>query len=65
MKEKVPKYLIIGEAFYPEEFPINDLVKEWEKAGYQLEVLTRSPSYPFGKVFKGYKNKLYQKVSRF
>jgi glycosyltransferase involved in cell wall biosynthesis len=61
MKDSVPKYLIIGEAFYPEEFLINDLVKEWEKDGFQLEVLTRSPSYPFGKVFEGYKNKLYQK----
>jgi glycosyltransferase involved in cell wall biosynthesis len=55
------KYLIIGEAFYPEEFLINDLIKVWEKDGYQLEVLTRSPSYPFGKVFKGYRNWLYQK----
>jgi glycosyltransferase involved in cell wall biosynthesis len=61
MTDKAPKYLIIGEAFYPEEFLINDLVKEWEKEGYQLEVLTRSPSYPFGKVFAGYKNRLYQK----
>jgi glycosyltransferase involved in cell wall biosynthesis len=61
LKDTIPKYLIIGEAFYPEEFLINDLVKEWEKKGYQLEVLTRSPSYPFGKVFLGYKNKLYQK----
>ena len=61
MQDKVPKYLIIGEAFYPEEFLINDLVKEWEKEGYQLEVLTRTPSYPFGKVFPGYKNKIYQK----
>lgn len=61
MKDSVPKYLIIGEAFYPEEFLINDLVKEWENEGYQLEVLTRAPSYPFGKVFPGYKNKLYQK----
>lgn len=61
MQDKVPKYLIIGEAFYPEEFLINDLVKEWEKEGYQLEVLTRSPSYPFGKVFPGYKNRIYQK----
>lgn len=61
MKENIPKYLIIGEAFYPEEFLINDLVKEWEREGYHLEILTRSPSYPFGKVFPGYKNKLYQK----
>lgn len=60
MKKK-DKILVIGEAFYPEEFLINDLVKEWEAEGYKLEVLTRSPSYPFGKVYKGYKNKLYQK----
>lgn len=61
MKDKQAKFLIIGEAFYPEDFLINDLVKEWEKDGYQLEVLTRSPSYPFGKIFAGYKNRLYHK----
>jgi len=59
MKE-TKKALVLGEAFYPEDFLINDLVQEWEKAGYQLEVLTRSPSYPFGKVYEGYKNKIYQ-----
>jgi glycosyltransferase involved in cell wall biosynthesis len=57
----VVKYLVIGEAFYPEDFLINDLVKEWEQEGHQIEVLTRAPSYPAGKVFPGYKNKLYQK----
>lgn len=56
------KALIIGEAFFPEDFIINDLVKEWKNRGYELEVLTRTPSYPFGKVFKGYKNKLYQQT---
>jgi glycosyltransferase involved in cell wall biosynthesis len=61
MKKNARKYLIVGEAFYPEEFLINDVVKEWESKGYQLDVLTRAPSYPFGKVFPGYKNKLYQK----
>lgn len=59
MKRK-NKALIIGEAFYPEDFIINDLVKEWEHEGYQLEVLTRTPSYPFGKVYEGYQNKIYQ-----
>lgn len=54
------KALILGEAFYPEDFLINDLVTEWEKNGYQFEVLTRSPSYPYGKVYEGYKNKIYQ-----
>lgn len=54
------KALVLGEAFYPEDFIINDLVKEWEKDGYEFEVLTRAPSYPFGKVYEGYKNKIYQ-----
>ncbi|WP_297973719.1 glycosyltransferase family 4 protein [uncultured Bacteroides sp.] len=58
--KKAKKTLVLGEAFYPEDFLINDLVREWEKDGYQFEVLTRTPSYPFGKVYEGYKNKIYQ-----
>lgn len=54
------KTLILCEVFYPEDFLINDLVKIWEQQGRNLEVLTRVPSYPFGKVFSGYKNKIYQ-----
>lgn len=56
------KALIVCEAFYPEDFIINDLVLEWKKEGYELEVLTRAPSYPFGKVYNGYKNKIYQQT---
>ena len=54
------KTLVLGEAFYPEDFIINDLVQEWEKEGRKIEVLTHAPSYPYGHVYKGYKNKLYQ-----
>ena len=56
------KILIIGEAFFPEEFVINDLAKYWKDNGYSVEVLTRTPSYPQGKTFSGYKNRLYQKT---
>lgn len=56
------RLLVIGEAFYPEDFIINDLVKEWDAKGYNIEVLTRTPSYPFGKPYDGYKNKIYQKT---
>lgn len=58
--KKNKKVLVLGEAFYPEDFLINDLVKEWEKEGRQFEALTRAPSYPFGKVYEGYKNRIYQ-----
>ncbi|MFR3332095.1 MAG: glycosyltransferase family 4 protein [Odoribacter splanchnicus] len=57
---KTKKALVIGEVFYPEDFLINDLVREWEKGHYEVEVLTRAPSYPFGKVYEGYRNRIYQ-----
>lgn len=54
------KLLIISEVFYPEEFLINDLAKYWKRNGIDVHVLTRNPSYPFGKIYSGYKNKLFQ-----
>lgn len=53
--------LIITEVFSPEEFLINDIAQQWIAEGKKVSVLTRNPSYPFGKVFKGYTNKLYSK----
>ena len=35
--------------------------KHWVKLGYEVTVLTCNPNFPHGKVYKGYKNKLYQK----
>lgn len=53
--------LLVSERFYPEEFTINDLATAWAEKGYKVKVLTQVPSYPYGKVFKGYKNLCYQK----
>jgi glycosyltransferase involved in cell wall biosynthesis len=55
------KILIVTECFYPEEFKINDVALSWKEKGYDVDVLTLSPTYPLGKVFKGYKNKLFWK----
>jgi len=55
------KILIVSEYFYPEEFKINEIALAWVKKGYKVDVLTQFPSYPFGKVFDGYKNKLFSK----
>lgn len=55
------RILIITEVFSPEDFLINDLVFHWKKQGRDVSVLTRNPSYPEGKIYKGYKNKLFQK----
>lgn len=34
--------------------------KEWVKAGHEIIVITCVPNFPKGKVYDGYKNKLYQ-----
>jgi hypothetical protein len=64
MSERLPVHLFITEVFHPEEFLVNDLVFELKKKGYNIEVLTRTPSYPYGKTYPGYKNKLYQKTDQ-
>jgi len=51
------RILIVTECFYPEEFKINDIAIRWKKKGYEVDILTLVPTYPFGKVFDGYKNK--------
>ena len=60
MKNK-KKILIVSECFYPEEFKINDLALFWKEKGYEVSVLTLIPTYPFGKIYNGYKNRLITK----
>ncbi len=35
--------------------------KEWVKNGIEVTIITCAPNFPHGKVYKGYKNRLYQK----
>jgi len=60
MKKK-DSVLIITERFYPEEFGINGLARAWQTKGYEVAVLTQTPSYPFDKVYEGYQNKFFQR----
>ena len=55
------KILIVTECFYPEEFKINDVALSWKGKGYDVDVLTLTPTYPLGKVFPGYKNSFFRK----
>lgn len=50
------KILVISEVFYPENFLINDLVREWKKQGHIVDVISQYPSYPESYVFSGYEN---------
>ena len=55
------KVLILTECFYPEEFKINDIAISWIEKGFDIDVITLMPTYPLGRVFKGYQNKLFSK----
>lgn len=57
------KILIVTEYFYPEEFKINEIALAWHEKGYEVDVLTQNPTYPFGETFEGYKNSWYSKES--
>ena len=46
--------LVVSQYFYPEEFRINDICKEWIKRGHQVTVVTGIPNYPQGRFFQGY-----------
>jgi glycosyltransferase involved in cell wall biosynthesis len=53
------KLLIIGERFFPEEFLINDVVESLQKEGFEVTIITQNPSYPYGKIFDGYKKSIF------
>lgn len=46
--------LVVSQYFYPEQFRINDICKEWVNRGYKVTVLCGIPNYPQGKYHKGY-----------
>lgn len=48
------RILVVSQYFWPENFRINDLVKEWVQRGHEVTVLTGIPNYPTGKVFDAY-----------
>lgn len=45
------RILIVSQYFWPENFRINDLVREFVARGHSVSVLTGKPNYPGGKVF--------------
>lgn len=46
--------LVLSQFFYPEQFRINDICKEWVQRGYKVTVVTGIPNYPKGKFYEGY-----------
>jgi colanic acid biosynthesis glycosyl transferase WcaI len=56
------KILFIKQLFDPEPTAKSlDLALELKKRGHEVQVLTGFPSYPLGKIYEGYKQRLWQK----
>ena len=49
------RILVVSQYFWPEDFRINELVKDFKKKGHEIVVLTGVPNYPEGKIFSDYK----------
>jgi hypothetical protein len=58
------KLLFLSDNFPPESnAPASrtyEHCREWVKEGVDVTVITCNPNFPYGKVYEGYKNKLYQ-----
>lgn len=52
--EQKSHILVVSQYFYPENFRINDICKEWVKRGHKVTVITGIPNYPEGKFYSGY-----------
>ena len=58
------KILFLTDNFPPETTPpasrSYEHIREWVSLGHEVTVITSFPNFPFGKVYDGYKNKLWQ-----
>ena len=58
------KILFLTDNFPPEvNAPASrtyDHVREWQKAGHEITVITCAPNFPKGRVYDGYRNCLRQ-----
>lgn len=50
------KILVICQYYYPEPFRISDICEEMVKRGHEITVVTGTPNYPEGEIYKGYEN---------
>ena len=56
------KLLVISQGYWPEHFPINDLVESIHRdKEFEISVLTGYPNYPEGRIYKGYEKNFFSK----
>lgn len=50
------KILVICQYYFPEPFRITDICEELVRCGNEVTVVTGTPNYPTGDIYKGYEN---------
>ena len=56
------KLLVISQGYWPEHFPINDLVESIHRdKEFEISVLTGYPNYPEGRIYKWYEKNFFSK----
>ncbi len=50
------KILVVCQYYYPEPFRIPDICEELVRRGHQVTVVTGTPNYPMGEIYKGYEH---------
>lgn len=58
------KILVVSQYFFPEQFRVNDIVKELAKRGHTVTVLTGLPNYPEGEIYSGYEE-AYKRIDTY
>jgi len=55
------KILILSQNYFPEPDPMHTLGAGLVKRGHQVNVITSFPNYPYGKIYPGYTQRLWQR----
>lgn len=56
MNSAAMRLLVVTQYFWPENFRVNDLVREMVNRGHSVTVLTGHPNYPDGQIFADFKS---------
>lgn len=55
------KILAVCQHYWPEPYPLQDILEELVKHGHTVDLITDIPNYPMGEIYSGYQNGRCQK----
>jgi colanic acid biosynthesis glycosyl transferase WcaI len=58
------RILVVAQYFPPEPVKVGDVVRGLRELGHDITVVTGFPEYPYGKIYPGYRMRMYQRDVR-